>query len=93
MQQSYPAIDFPATGRNIQRPRKAKGLSVRDMQEWFSFAEPRAIYKRLNGQSLPSVDNLFALSALPGVLIDDILIGAEPRETSRGSDYFGGIIK
>lgn len=92
MQQSYPVIDFPATGRNIQRLRKAKGLSVRDMQEWFNFAEPRAIYKWLNGQSLPSVDNLFALSALLGVPIDDILIGTEPRETSRGSDSFWGII-
>ena len=86
MQQSYPVIDCPAAGRNIQRIRKAKGLSVRDMQEWFNFAESRAIYKWQSGQSFPSADNLFALSVLPGVPIDVILICAEPREFFRGSD-------
>ncbi len=94
-QQAYPVIDLVATGRNIQRLRKEKGLTVRDLQEWFNFTEPRAIYKWQSGQSLPSVDNLFALSVLLDIPIDEIIVAkhtacilSEPRENSRGSDFF-----
>ena len=60
----FPVIDLPATGANIRRLRQTKGLSVRDLQQFFGFEEPQAIYKWQRGQSLPTVDNLYALSAL-----------------------------
>ncbi len=71
---SYPVIDLAATGRNITRLRKERGLSVRDMQAFFGFEEPQAIYKWQSGKSLPSVDNLYALGALLGVAMEDILV-------------------
>ena len=76
----YPVIDLPATGENITRLRLSRGLTVRDLQHFFGFDAPQAIYKWQRGQTLPSVDNLFALSALLGVPIDDILVGS-------GTDY------
>ena len=60
----FPVIDLPATGANIRRLRQTKGLTVRDLQQFFGFEEPQAIYKWQRGQSLPTVDNLYALSAL-----------------------------
>ena len=60
----FPVIDPVATGANICRLRKDRGLTVRDLQHYFGFEEPQAIYKWQRGQSLPSVDNLYALSAL-----------------------------
>ncbi len=72
----FPVIDPVATGKNIVRLRKARGLTVRDLQEYFGFEAPQAIYKWQRGQSLPTVDNLFALSALLGVSIEDILVSA-----------------
>ena len=54
--------------------RLERGLSVRDLQGYFGFEEPRAIYKRQKGETLPSVDNLYALGKLFGVLMDQILI-------------------
>ena len=45
MVKQFPVIDPIATGENILRLRKAKGLSVRDLQSWFGFEEPQAIYK------------------------------------------------
>ena len=54
--------------------RLERGLSVRDLQAYFGFEEPRAIYKRQKGETLPSVDNLYALGKLFGVLMDQILI-------------------
>ena len=70
----FPVIDLTATGRNITRLRKAKGLSVRDIQAWYGFEEPQAIYKWQQGKCLPTVDNLVALSVLLEVPINEILV-------------------
>ena len=70
----YPVIDLPATGENITRLRLARGLTVRDLQQFFGFDAPQAIYKWQRGQTLPSVDNLFALAALFRVSIAEILV-------------------
>ena len=71
---AYPTIDLVATGKRISALRQERGLSVRDMQDYFGFEAPQAIYKWLKGASLPSVDNLFALSALLSVPMDAILV-------------------
>ena len=70
----FPVIDLRATGENIRRLRLARGLSVRDLQSYFGFEEPQAIYKWQKGQSLPTVDNLFALGKLLGVPMEEILV-------------------
>ena len=72
----FPVIDLPATGANIRRLRQTKGLSVRDLQQFFGFEEPQAIYKWQRGQSLPTVDNLYALSTLLDVPMNDILVAS-----------------
>ena len=72
----FPVIDIRATGRNIRRLRSEKGLSIKRMQEWFGFEEPRTIYKWQSGRGLPSIDNLYALSKLLDVPIEDILVQA-----------------
>ena len=79
MSTRFPVIDPIATGENIVRLRSERGLSVRDLQEYFGFEEPRAIYKWQRGQTLPSVDNLFALGALLQVSLDEILVPAKPQ--------------
>ena len=73
-QNLFPTIDTAATGRNIQRLRKESGLTVRDLQDYFGFEDPQAIYRWQWGRSLPSVDNLYALSALLHVSMNDILV-------------------
>ena len=75
----FPVIDPVATGENIVRLRKERGLTVRDLQTYFGFEEPRAIYKWQHGTSLPTVDNLYALSALLGVTMDEILVSKKPK--------------
>ena len=79
MEKHFPVIDLSATGKNISRLRKERGLSVRDLQSWFGFEEPQAIYKWQWGKSLPSVDNLLALSTLFEVPIDAILVTDPPK--------------
>jgi transcriptional regulator with XRE-family HTH domain len=74
MHMLFPVIDPVATGENILRLRKARGLTVRDLQNWFGFEEPQAIYKWQKGKSLPTVDNLYALGALFNVPMEEILV-------------------
>ncbi len=76
----YPNIDLKATGERIKELRIQKNLKVEDIMEFMGFDAPQAIYKWQKGQSLPTVDNLFALSMLLGVSIDDILIPEERDE-------------
>ena len=70
----FPVIDPVATGKNIIRLRTERGMTVRDLQVYFGFEEPQAIYKWQQGKSLPSVDNLYALGALFEVPMEDILV-------------------
>ena len=74
MMKMFPVIDLVATGENITRLRKARGLSVRDLQQWFGFEEPQAIYKWQQGKSLPTVDNLYALGTILNVPMEEILV-------------------
>lgn len=71
---SFPVINLQRTGRNIEQLRRAAGLSVRQLQDYFGFEYPQAIYKWQHGECLPTVDNLLALSRLLGVPMDELLI-------------------
>lgn len=89
---SFPAIDMIATGKNIIRLRKEQGLSVSDLQEYFGFEAPQAIYKWQQGKSLPSTDNLYALSEMFGVSMNEILVPVfqiVPQDEPWGDHFFG----
>ena len=79
MEKTFPVIDLAATGENIARLRKNRGMTVRDLQSWFGFEEPQAIYKWQKGKSLPTVDNLYALSKLLDVPMEGILVPCKPQ--------------
>ena len=93
----YPVIDLIATGRNISALRIARGLSVSEVQDFFGFDAPQAIYKWQKGQTLPSTENLYALATLLEVPIEDILIPMRskfqvlPQDKTCGSGRFGAI--
>ena len=69
-----PTIDMVKTGENIIKLRKENGLSVKNLQDYFGFATPQAVYKWQQGLSMPSLDNLVLLASIFNVRIDDILI-------------------
>ncbi|MBR3395253.1 MAG: helix-turn-helix transcriptional regulator [Firmicutes bacterium] len=69
-----PVIDLSATGQNIARLRIAAGLSVKELQDIFGFANPQAIYKWQNGLCLPTLDNLVILAAALGVGLEEIVV-------------------
>jgi transcriptional regulator with XRE-family HTH domain len=80
---TYPNIDLKATGNRIKQLRKERNLRVQDISDYMGFMEPQAVYKWQRGESLPSVDNLFALSRLFDTPMENILM--EHREADEAS--------
>lgn len=78
----YPVIDMKATGARIVQLRKQNHLRVEDISRFMGFETGQAVYKWQRGESLPTVENLYALSKLFGTSVDDILCGKEEDETS-----------
>lgn len=77
----YPVLDAKATGKRIRNLRKAKHLKVEDISRFMGFESVQAVYKWQRGESLPTVDNLYALGKLFGTSVDDILCGREEDES------------
>ncbi len=80
---NYPVIDVKATGARIRQLRKERNLRVEDISAFMGFESDQAVYKWQRGDSLPTLDNMYALSILFETSMEDILQGS--REESESS--------
>ena len=71
----FPTLNLKETGNRIKALRVRGGYSVEDVACYMGFTGPQAVYKWEWGKSLPTVDNLYALSKLFVVTIENILVG------------------
>lgn len=71
---NYPTLSVEDTGKRIRTLRKERKLTVAEVTDFMGFEHPQAVYKWERGESIPSVDNLYALSKLLNTTIDDILV-------------------
>ena len=67
-------INMTATGNNITRLRKEKGITIRQIQETMGFNTPQAIYRWARGETLPTLDNMLVLSKLFRVAVEEIVV-------------------
>ena len=67
-------INMTETGNNISRLRKEKGITIRQIQETMGFNTPQAIYRWMRGETMPTLDNFFALSELLNVTVEEIVV-------------------
>lgn len=72
----YPVIDPKASGKQLRTLCATHGLSPKKIQQCLGLASPQAVYHWQSGRSLPNVDNLFALSKLLDVHMEDFLVAA-----------------
>ena len=79
----YPIIDKKKTGAKIKLFMELNGYTVKDIQEYLGLACVQSIYHWLDGSSLPSVDNLYALSELFNISIDDMICGDKSDNASQ----------
>lgn len=73
-----PLIDKKKTGINLRLMMDKRGFTVKDIQQYLKLGSVQSVYHWLNGVSLPTVDNLYALSYLFQVPVDDMLCGTRP---------------
>lgn len=71
----YPTIDMKATGMRIRREMEQRKLTVKEVQKYLNLSSVQSIYHWLYGQSMPSIDHLYALSELFQVPVDALIVG------------------
>ena len=81
-----PLINKRETGINLRRIMDAKGITVKDVQQYLELGSVQSIYHWLNGNSLPTIDNLYALSELFQMPIDDLVCGNRDNVFAYKSD-------
>ena len=70
-----PIIDVRGTGQRIRKIMEDRGYTVSDVQEYLDLTTPQSIYHWFRGRNLPTIDNLYALSELFKVPIDEMVCG------------------
>ena len=75
----FPTLDAVQTGKNIHRIMKLRGITVKDVQKYLGLTCPQSVYHWLNGQSIPTIDHLYALSDFFELPIDEIVRGNRRR--------------
>lgn len=71
----FPLINKRDTGINLRRIMDRLGISARDVQEYLGLGCVQSVYRWLDGHSMPTVDNLYALSELFQMPIDALVCG------------------
>ena len=67
-------IDMKQTGNRIKSLCAQRGITVKHIQEKLQIGAFQSVYNWFQGKSLPSLDNMYRLSKLLGVSMDDIIV-------------------
>ena len=71
----FPVINKQETGINLRRIMDKRGLTAKEIQEYLGLGCVQSVYRWFNGQSMPTIDNLYALSELFQMPMDAIVRG------------------
>lgn len=78
-----PLINVRETGINLRRIMDRRGITVKDVTKYLGLSSLQSVYHWLNGLTMPTIDNLYALSELLQVPIDDIVCGSRKEICSK----------
>lgn len=71
----FPVINLRETGVNLHRIMDKRGITPNDVKEFLNLGTVQSVYNWCNGLNMPTIDNLYALSQLLQVSIDEIICG------------------
>ena len=80
---AFPAIDMKRTGERIQFFMDLHQMTAVDVRRYLDLNCVQTVYRWLNGVNVPNVDNLYALSQLFQVGIDELIVGSRKLDTGR----------
>lgn len=68
------SIDTVLSGQRIRNIMVKNGYSVEELRESLYMSCPQTIYRWFWGEAVPSVDNLYVMSKLFGIHMEDMLV-------------------
>lgn len=71
----YPEINRIETARRIKFLMEYRQLKPVDLKEYLGLTCVQTVYRWLDGTNIPTIDNLYALSQLFRIQIDEIVAG------------------
>lgn len=71
----FPIINLRETGINLHRIMDKRRITPKDIREYLNLTSVQSVYNWCNGLNMPTIDNLYALSQLLHVSIDEIVCG------------------
>ncbi|MDD6069692.1 MAG: helix-turn-helix transcriptional regulator [Clostridiales bacterium] len=71
----FPTINLRETGVNLHRIMDKRGITPNDIKEFLNLGTVQSVYNWCNGLNMPTIDNLYALSQLLQVPMDEIICG------------------
>ncbi|MBQ8147175.1 MAG: helix-turn-helix transcriptional regulator [Lachnospiraceae bacterium] len=71
----FPLINKRETGVNLRRIMDMRGITPKDVQEYLGLGCVQSVYRWTDGTNMPTIDNLYALSELFQVPIDELVRG------------------
>lgn len=84
---NYPTIDLPKTGRRMKELCAARQITAKDLKERLHLGTVQAVYHWFGGERLPNVDNLFAMSRILKVSMDDLVVAKEDEKLDFGLEF------
>lgn len=77
-------LDVVLTGKRIDSIIRKNECSIKELQEILNLSCPQSIYRWVRGKTLPSIDNLYMMSRIFEVHMEDMLVarsaGMEEKE-------------
>lgn len=71
------SLDMQMTGHLLKQMIRKRGYTIREIQKELGLSCPQPIYRWFRGQIMPSIDNLYKLSTILKVHMEDLVI---PRQ-------------
>ena len=76
----YPKINLKLTGQRLKEECQRQNYTVKDIQELLQLGACQSIYAWFSGRSLPTLDNMYALSRILGKTIDELIVCQDEPE-------------
>lgn len=67
-------IDVKRTGKRIRRLCAERGITVKKIQDELNIGAFQSIYNWFAGKTLPSLDNMYRLSKMLNVAMEDMIV-------------------
>ena len=77
----YPEIDMEQTGKRLKAECERQKYTVKDLQKYLKIGAYQSIYAWFEGKTLPTLDNMYALSVLLGKTVNELIVST--NEISR----------